>query len=188
MKNENNIDKPYIIARDIKMYIDEIANFDEFKNLEDLDIILKTCYRSRVGDKYILSRNFILEENVKKYKPEELTDDLIPSIETLLKNIESNDLEDKAKEEKHKDKLFKREMTQRVKCICLYKMNKSIMTNTFDLSVKDRTTLEIMMHSYEETPYDDIIKEFNDIACNDLFDNNNIDYSKYPIYNYSNFL
>lgn len=123
----------------------------------------------------------------KKYKPEELTDDGVPTIETQLREIKALDEEDKTKRDKHNEKLFKREMTQRVKCICLYKMNKSIMTNTFDLSVKDRGTLELMMHSYEETPFEDIIKEFNEIANNDLFENNN-DYSKYPIYNYSNFL
>lgn len=134
-----------------------------------------------------INTNPILDEYASKYKPEELTADGIPNIETQLREIDALDEEDKTKENKHNEKLFKREMTQRVKCLCLYKMNKSILTNTFDLSIKDRNTLEIMMHSYEDTPYDDIIKEFNDIACNDLFDNN-IDYTKYPIYNYSNFL
>lgn len=154
-----------------------IANIDEFK-IEDLDIIFKTCqYQVKEGKKYIV-RNVILEENVKKYKPEELTADFIPTIDTQLKEIEGTDY----KELYENDiKLYNHEMLQRVKCLSLKKLGKDIMTNTSCLKDKDKKKLQEIMHSYNEIDHDKIISDFNEVVNEDLFEDNT-DMTKYPVY------
>jgi hypothetical protein len=120
--------------------------------------------------------NPYIEEMRRKYKPEELTDDGIPTIETQLREIKEAD-------EKIKEYNYNKEMVNRVKCISLYKMKKSILTNTLHLNARDRASLQNIMHSYNDIPHAEIIREFNDIANTELFDNPNIDYSNLPIYN-----
>ena len=126
-------------------------------------------------------KNPILEEYARKYKPEELTDDGIPNIETQLRELKERDEEQLPKYDKEDALRYKREMTQRVKCIGLHKMGKSIMMNTLALSQKDRQKLQLIMHSYNDTDHNEIIKEFSDVCQEQLF-TDNTDWSKYPIY------
>lgn len=125
--------------------------------------------------------NPILEEYKLKYKPEELTDDGIPTIETQLKELKIKDEE--LEKEIDKDKLYKREMIQRVKCLCLLKMNKSIFTNTFEMKIKDRETLQKLMWEYNDIDHKVIIDEFNEKIC-EILDDKGFDNSKVPIYQY----
>lgn len=124
--------------------------------------------------------NFIIEEYRNKYKPEELTDDGIPTIETQLKELElkDNELKDKIIDNEER---FIREMKQRVKCLSLLKMNKSIFTNTLDLSLSERKTLQNLMWDYNDIPTETIIKEFNEKIC-DVMDNKDFNYNNVPIY------
>ena len=120
--------------------------------------------------------NPYIDEMRRKYKPEELTDDGIPTIETQLRELKEED-------EKMKKRDYNKEMVNRVKCISLHKMNKSIMTNTLNMNSRDRASLQNIMHSYNDIPHTEIIDEFNEIVNTELFENPKIDYSQLPIYN-----
>ena len=124
------------------------------------------------------NRNIILDEYAKKYKPEELTDDGIPTIETQLKEISEKDIDDVKNEDLH----YEREMILRVKCLCLLKMNKSIFTNTFEMKHKSKEKLQELMWEYNEIDPELIIEEFNQ-KIGDMFDEDDIDFSKLPIFN-----
>jgi len=128
-----------------------------------------------------IMRNLILEDYAKRYKPEELTDDGIPNIETQLKEISDYDNKLIDKFITKKDIIYKREMLQRVKCLALEKMGKHYMTNTNDLSRKERNKLQEYMHSYNDIDHEKIIDEFNAMVCIDL-DDAKTDISKFPIY------
>lgn len=129
---------------------------------------------------YTKLKNPILEEYSLKYKPEELTDDGIPNIETQLREIKELD------EKQEIDKVnYKREMIQRVKCLSLHKMGKDIMFNTSYMSNKDKTKLQEIMHTYNDIDPEEIIKEFNELVNEVLFENTSIDYSKLPIYSFN---
>lgn len=124
--------------------------------------------------------NPILEEYANKYKPEELTADGIPNIETQLREMKEQD------EKQQVDKVnHNREMIQRVKCISLFIMGKDIMTNTLNLNKRDRVKLQEIMHSYNDISEEEIINNFNNIVNEVLFENDNVDLSKLPIYSYN---
>lgn len=126
-----------------------------------------------------IKMNPILEEYSKKYSKEELTDDGIPTIETQMREI--NELDEKQNINKVN---YNREMLQRVKCLSLHKIGKSIMTNTNLLNNRDRKKLQEIMHSYNNIDHKEIIDEFNNMVNDEIFEND-IDYSKLPIYQYS---
>ena len=128
--------------------------------------------------------NPILEDMKNKYKPEELTDDGIPTIETQLKEIAIKDEEYEKKSVENATKIYNREMIQRVKCLSLLKMGLSIFINTNDLSIKQRKTLQAYMWEYNDKDHQDIIKEFNEETSDMLDDVKNIDYSKLPVYDF----
>lgn len=132
------------------------------------------------------NNNIIVDDLSIKYKPEELTVDGVPTIETQLREIEKLDNEYKLTFEEHNDKIYKREMKQRVKCLCLLKMDIPITINTLDLSNKRRAELQRLMYEYNDIPHEDIIKEFNEKFSDFLDDdrNSSIDYSKFPVYQY----
>jgi hypothetical protein len=124
--------------------------------------------------------NSILEEYAKKYKPEELTADGIPNIETQLREIKEAD------EKQEIDKVnHNREMLQRVKCLALNKMGKDIFINTYNLNDRERNKLQETMHTFNDIPQTDIIFQFNEMITDILFDNKNIDLSKIPIYTFN---
>ena len=128
--------------------------------------------------------NPIIEEYKNKYKPEELTDDGIPTIETQLKEIAIKDEEYEKKCVENATKIYNRDMVQRVKCLSLIKMGLSIFINTNDLSIKQRKTLQAYMWEYNDKDHQDIIKEFNEETSSMLDDVKNIDYSKLPVYDF----
>lgn len=128
--------------------------------------------------------NHILEDMKNKYKPEELTDDGIPTIETQLKEIAIKDDEYEKKCIENATKIYNREMVQRVKCLSLLKMGLSIFINTNNLSIKQRKTLQAYMWEYNDKDHQDIIKEFNEETSDMLDDVKNIDYSKLPVYDF----
>ena len=130
----------------------------------------------------IILRNPILDEYAKKYKPEELTDDGIPTIETQLRELKIKDEEMENKHKENEEKRYNREMVQRVKCLSLNKMGKHFMTNTLDLNTKDRKRLQDIMWSYNDIDHKEIIKEFNELICEELDNVKEIDYSRLPVY------
>jgi len=111
------------------------------------------------------------------------TPDGLPTIEKQLNDIKIADEELNTVNKEQTDKIYRREMIQRVKCLCLLKMNKSIYTNTLSLKPKERDNLQKLMYEYNDIEHKDIIKEFNEKIC-DAIDNNEIDLSKVPIYQY----
>lgn len=136
-----------------------------------------------IGDKKYKIPNPILDEYAKKYKPEELTDDGIPNINTQLKELKQLDEEQEKKAEKNKDKKYKRELTQRVKCLSLNKMDKSIMTNTLLMNEKDRKKLQDIMWEYNNYDHKLIISQFDELVGN-LLDDKEIDIYTSPIYDF----
>ena len=128
----------------------------------------------------VINDNPIISEYKNKYKPEELTDDGIPTIETQLREIKLD--EEKQTTKLNEEQLYKREMIQRVKCLSLNKMNRDIFTNTNDLKPSDKKRLQEIMYTYNDIDHEQIIKEFNDLVCEDYLDNPKYDYSKAPIY------
>lgn len=128
----------------------------------------------------VINDNPIISEYKNKYKPEELTDDGIPTIETQLREIKLD--EEKQTTKLNEEQLYKREMIQRVKCLSLNKMNRDIFTNTNDLKPSDKKRLQEIMYTYNDINHEQIIKEFNELVCEDYLDNPKYDYSKAPIY------
>ncbi len=126
----------------------------------------------------------ILKQYSEKYSKEELTPDGLPTIETQLKEIEEKDEELLRINAENSIKIYNREMVQRVKCLCLLKMNQSIFKNTLDLNKKSRIELQKLMHEYNDVEHDEIIKEFNE-KISIILDENDIDISQLPIYNYN---
>lgn len=129
------------------------------------------------------NKNYILEEYKIKYKPEELTADGIPTIETQLTELKIKDEEQLPKYENN-EAIFKREMIQRVKCLCLHKLGYDILYNTSNMNPRERIKLQELMWSYNDVEHSKIIEEFNDIVCSNILDNPKVDLSKMPIYEY----
>jgi hypothetical protein len=132
--------------------------------------------------KYNKPYNPILEEYSRKYKPEELTDDGVPNIETQLREIKEKDEEYQKTLKEKEEKIYKREMVQRVKCLCLLKMDRTILTNTNELNIKDKNKLQNLMWEYNDIDHKDIINEFNE-KISHILDSNN-DTLSYPIYEF----
>ena len=128
----------------------------------------------------------ILEANIEKpkYTKEELTDDGLPTVEVQLRELKEKDDEFNKRMEEKALVLYKREMCQRVKCLCLLKMNKSIFTNTFNMKEKERKKLQELMWEYNNIDHKDIISEFNDKVGELLDDMEEKDYSKLPVYDF----
>lgn len=118
-----------------------------------------------------------------KYKPEELTADGLPTIETQLKELKMKDDEQLPRYE-NDEALFRREMTQRVKCLALHKLGMSIFTNTYELNPRVRIKLQDVMWTYNDVEFPKIIEEFNNMVTEELFENDKIDISKLPIYEF----
>lgn len=128
--------------------------------------------------------NPILEEYSKKYKPEELTDDGIPTIETQLREIRERDEEQLKSYTEDNVKRYNREMVQRVKCLALHKMGKNIMTHTNDLNKSNVEKLKFLMSEYNDIEHEKIIQEFNNVVNDEIFDNPKIDLSILPVYEF----
>jgi hypothetical protein len=119
-----------------------------------------------------------------KYTKEDLTDDGVFKIETHLRYLSMRD--DKQEEERltklTSDKRDERDLKMRVKCLALKKIGKPILFNTYLLKIKDRTNCEEIMRTYNNKTPEEIIKEFNETCCDELFEDP-VAYITYPIYN-----
>jgi hypothetical protein len=129
------------------------------------------------------TKNPILEEYKKKYKPEELTADGIPTIETQLKELEIEDLKLKLKDEETDINQYNLNMKMRVKCLSLHIMGKSPLFNTYNLNKRERNKLQEIMYSYNDIDHKQIITEFNELMGDLLDDTKTTDYSQLPVYN-----
>lgn len=158
--------------------MEEIENIKDF-NEDELETILKVCSYSHIDGKKYIVRNNALEENIKKYQPDELTDDYVPKTEVQIKEIEEKDKEQLKNYET--EKAFVIEMKQRVKCLALDKMGKHILTNSNDLSQRELKKLQSLMHEYNDVEHEQIIKDFNELADEKLFENK-LDMTIYPIF------
>ena len=117
-------------------------------------------------------------------KPErELTADGLPTVKQQLIDMEQSDREHVEKYTKDELKHYNREMIQRVKCLALYKMGKSVLLNTYDMKPKDKKVLQELMWEYNDIDHKLIIQEFNDKIGDEIFGLEN-DMSKMPIYDY----
>ena len=163
--------------------MDCVKEIDEMIKELELDIKPKENNKIIIKEDDERLKNPIIAEYVKKYKPEELTDDLIPTIDTQLRELKVLDDELDKKRHGKEEQIYRREMLQRVKCLALNKMGKNIFTNTNDLSIKDRQKLQNLMWEYNDIDHKEIIKEFNNEFSSLLDDVKNIDYSKLPVYN-----
>lgn len=151
-----------------------LSNVYKYKATGNLESeIMELCIEDKPVEK---------TKDIPKYKPEELTDDGIPTIETQLKELKVKDEELEKKINEDEEKRYKREMTQRVKCLSLNKMGKHYMTNTLDLNTKDRKKLQDIMWSYNDIEHKVIIEEFNELVSETLDNAREIDYSKLPVY------
>lgn len=110
------------------------------------------------------------------------TDDGIPTIESQIEELKLKDEEMEIKHKENEEKRYKREMTQRVKCLALNKMGKHFMTNTLNMNIKDRKKLQEIMWSYNDIDHKKIIEEFNELVCEELDNVNELDYSRLPVY------
>jgi len=132
----------------------------------------------------IVNTNHMIEEYRKKYKTEELTADGIPTIETQLRELKEEDDKVNIIDDKKSLENYKREMTQRVKCICLKEMDLSPFTNTNNMSLVVKNKLQKLMWTYNEMDHLKIISIFNTEMSDILDDVKYTDMSKLPIYNY----
>jgi hypothetical protein len=112
-----------------------------------------------------------------------LTHDGLPTIETQLKNLEQIDLERQSKEltEEERDKKYKREMLQRIRCIALNAMGKNILQNPKTLSPKDKREFIKRIEELYILSEDEIKIMFGNI-CHDTIFQNGSDYSTYVVY------
>lgn len=125
----------------------------------------------------------IKEKKNENIKIVDLTPDGLPTIEEQFKEIKIKDEEQEKMLKENEIKIYKREMVQRVKCLCLNKMGKSIMINTLSLNKKDREKLQKLMWEYNDLDHNEIVKEFND-EFSEMLEDSSIDYSKLPIYEF----
>ena len=110
----------------------------------------------------------------------------VDGVYTIQKQIKDMELKDKELEkqfEENVERIYKREMIQRVKCLSLLKMNKSIFTNTSSMKIKERELLQKIMHEYNDIDHQIIINEFNE-KIGDILDDENFEPSNVPIYEF----
>lgn len=109
-----------------------------------------------------------------EYTPEELTEDGLPTVEAQLRRLDERDqnipLDNSLKS-----------LTMRVKCLSLVMMGLSPMTNTYNLSNKQREQLQNNMRTFETEEPATIIEMFNTMMNDKLFIST-LDPSKLPIY------
>lgn len=117
---------------------------------------------------------------IKTYKPQELTLDGIPTIETQLKDIEYNEefIQSNNKFIKKTSDLF-----SRVKFLSMAKMNLDPFSNTKYLSYMQKKQLQNEMNFYSEIHPDKIIDEFNDV-CGEMLKDSKTDTNKLLVSRY----
>lgn len=106
--------------------------------------------------------------------------ELLPDPTPIL-TLPPDEVEEELTEEEKELKL-KKEKVQRCKAIVLYRMgHHPILTNISNFKKRAKEEVIEKVKELFEKPNEEIIKEFNDIICDYLYENGE-DYSKYPIY------
>ena len=84
--------------------------------------------------------------------------------------------------DEQKELIRKRNKAQRVKVICLHQMGRNFLTNPSFMKATDKKKLvQLITEMYENKPDDEIVKEFNEIVCENILDTS-ADVSQYPVY------
>jgi len=152
-----------------------------------------------VRSETIRDDRFILDEEVKEENPYKwyemigenrikrnnndpnLTADGIPTIETQLKQIEEQELNN-LKELTEEEKLAKRrkEILQRIKCIALDAMGKNILINPKTLMPREKREYVKRIEELYILSEEEIINMFNNICQDTIFQS--VDYTNCAIY------
>lgn len=150
----------------IHYYIDEKINKD--LNIENIEI------NNSENPNPMVKTNE--DEPIK-----ELTPDGIPTIKQQLKDLDDDEKRRQLSKNIDSAKEFRKNMLIRVKSLCLDKMGKDILTNTTNLTHREREKLIKLMNEYTGKPTEDIINDFNDLCNEKLFEPRR-DYSTFPVY------
>ncbi len=146
--------------------------FEQLKKNDELNEYNKT-------DNYELSEQDFIDYDYDCIQNTNDNEQIENKTEINNQIVEKKD--DEINEHYKKESVIKREMLQRVKCLSLHKMNKSILTNTLNMKNNERKELQRIMHTYNDKTFDEIINEFN-VTIGENFFNDDCDYSKLPIY------
>ena len=137
-------------------------------NQDEMELIIKPTCESKIK---ILNDGF-------KYTDEDLT---IDGLLTKEANMRRLDYLDSLYPIETNDNTKRIQMTKRVIMLCLNQMGLDVMTNTYSLSNKQRTSLQKLMHNYDDIDPDIIKIEFNTMINEEIF-NGTRDITKLPIY------
>ena len=134
----------------------------------EMELIFKPTCESKIK---ILDDGF-------KYTDEDLTVDGLFTKEANLRRLDYLDSLYPIQTNKNTEKI---QMTKRVIMLCLNQMGLDVMTNTYSLNAKQRTSLQKLMHNYDDIDPEIIKIEFNTMINEEIF-NGTRDISKLPIY------
>ena len=160
------------VISDLETHYGDLINDDLIIN----DLIIDDLKKEEPINKVVKLPNPYIDDLKTRYKEEELTDDGLLTIETQIRELKEAD-------ERINEYNYNKEMVNRVKCLALHKMNKSILTNTLNMNSRDRASLQNIMHSYNDIPHQDIIDAFNDVVNIEIFEYPKLDYNNLPLYN-----
>ena len=134
----------------------------------EMELIFKPTCESKIK---ILDDGF-------KYTDEDLTVDGLFTKEANLRRLDYLDSLYPIETNKNTEKI---QMTKRVIMLCLNQMGLDVMTSTYSLNAKQRTSLQKLMHNYDDIDPEIIKIEFNTMINEEIF-NGTRDISKLPIY------
>ena len=134
----------------------------------EMELIFKPTCESKIK---ILDDGF-------KYTDEDLTVDGLFTKEANLRRLDYLDSLYPIQTNKNTEKI---QMTKRVIMLCLNQMGLDVMTSTYSLNAKQRTSLQKLMHNYDDIDPEIIKIEFNTMINEEIF-NGTRDISKLPIY------
>lgn len=134
----------------------------------EMELIFKPTCESKIK---ILDDGF-------KYTDEDLTIDGLFTKEATLRRLDYLDSLYPIETNKNTEKI---QMTKRVIMLCLNQMGLDVMTSTYSLNAKQRTSLQKLMHNYDDIDPEIIKIEFNTMVNEEIF-NETRDISKLPIY------
>ena len=134
----------------------------------EMELIFKPTCESKIK---ILDDGF-------KYTDEDLTVDGLFTKEANLRRLDYLDSLYPIETNKNTEKI---QMTKRVIMLCLNQMGLDVMTSTYSLNAKQRTSLQKLMHNYDDIDPEIIKIEFNTMVNEEIF-NGTRDITKLPIY------
>ena len=137
-------------------------------NQEEMELIFKPTCESKIK---ILDDGF-------KYTDEDLTVDGLFTKEANLRRLDYLDSLYPIETNKNTEKI---QMTKRVIMLCLNQMGLDVMTSTYSLNAKQRSSLQKLMRNYDDIDPDIIKIEFNTMVNEEIF-NGTRDITKLPIY------